>query len=112
MIIVNSSIFIPLYCYKTTCFEWFRSFKIIINSKYPLILFNTLIKSSFVVFCSVDQFLENLMSKIWNHLIRFALITSVGPGQVAQLVRESSQNAKVSGLIPGQGTYEKQPMYA
>ena len=34
------------------------------------------------------------------------------PGQVAQLVRALSQYAKVAGLIPRQGTYEKQPMNA
>ena len=34
------------------------------------------------------------------------------PGQVAQLVRASSQNTKVEGSIPGQGTYKNQPMSA
>ena len=34
----------------------------------------------------------------------------MGPGQIAQLVRALSQYAKVVGLIPGQGTYKKQPM--
>ena len=34
------------------------------------------------------------------------------PGQVAQLVRASSQNTKVEGSIPGQGTYKTQPMNA
>ena len=33
-------------------------------------------------------------------------------GQVAQLIRASSQYAKVMGLIPGKGTYKKQPMNA
>ena len=35
-----------------------------------------------------------------------------GAGWVAQLVRVSSQYAKVSGLIPSQGTNRKQPMSA
>ena len=34
-----------------------------------------------------------------------------GPSQLAQLVRESSQYAKVVGSIPGQGTYKKQLMF-
>ena len=34
------------------------------------------------------------------------------PGQVVQLVRASSQCAKVAGLISGQGVYKKQAMNA
>ena len=34
----------------------------------------------------------------------------LSPAQVAQLVRASSPYAKVTGSIPGQGTYKKQPM--
>ena len=34
------------------------------------------------------------------------------PGWVAQLVRASSQYAKVVGLIPGQDTYKNQPTNA
>ena len=34
----------------------------------------------------------------------------MSPGQVAQLVRELSQYAKVVGLISHQGTYKNQPM--
>ena len=33
-----------------------------------------------------------------------------GPGLVAQLVRVSSQHAKLVASSPGQGTYKKQPM--
>ena len=33
-----------------------------------------------------------------------------GPGWVAQLLGALSQQAKVAGLIPGQGTYKNQPM--
>ena len=36
----------------------------------------------------------------------------MGPGWVAQLLRASSQYTKLVGSIPGQGTYEKQPMNA
>ena len=36
----------------------------------------------------------------------------LGPGWVCQLVRASSRYAKVSGSIPGQGTYKNQPMHA
>ena len=39
-------------------------------------------------------------------------LRSTGPGHVAQLVRALSRYAKVLGLIPGQGTYENQPMNA
>ena len=35
-----------------------------------------------------------------------------GPGQVAQLVRASSQCTKVVGSIPAQGTCKNQPMNA
>ena len=34
----------------------------------------------------------------------------IGPGQIVQLVRASSQYTKVAGLIPGQSTSENQPM--
>ena len=34
------------------------------------------------------------------------------PGQESQLVRASFRYAKVVGLIPGQGTYKKQPVIA
>ena len=34
----------------------------------------------------------------------------VGPGQVAQLVRTSSQYTKVAGSIPSQGKYKNQSM--
>ena len=39
-------------------------------------------------------------------------IPQAGPGQVAQLVRASSQYDKVVGSIPGQGIYKNQPMNA
>ena len=34
------------------------------------------------------------------------------PGQVAQLVRTSSQDARVMGSIPSQGIYKNQPKNA
>ena len=47
-----------------------------------------------------------MSTKFWG------LIRINGPGQVAQLVRASSGYAKVVSSIPGQGTYENQPMTA
>ena len=37
---------------------------------------------------------------------------SPGPGRVGQLVRALSQQVKVTGSIPSEGTYKKQPMNA
>ena len=39
-------------------------------------------------------------------------IKHLSPGQVARPVRASSPYAKIAGLIPGQGTYENQPVSA
>ena len=36
----------------------------------------------------------------------------IGPGWVAQWVRESSQHTKVAGWMPSQATYKNQPMKA
>ena len=48
-----------------------------------------------------------ISSKIWIFKSNWQY-----PGQVAQLVRMSPPYSKVAGLIPGQGTYKKQPMNA
>ena len=55
-------------------------------------------------FCTV------LFLKKWN--LNCPSKDEQGPGQVAQLVRASSQYTKVVGSISGQGTYRKQPMNA
>ena len=47
-----------------------------------------------------------------GHLESTLKIWGLGPGQVAQWVRVSSQFTKVSGWIPGQGTYRNQSMNA
>ena len=46
-----------------------------------------------------------------NHTLLVAFTMQTGsPGWVAQLVRASFPYTKVVGLIPSQGTYEKQSM--
>ena len=42
-----------------------------------------------------------------KYILPVIRLVSLGPGQVAQLVRVLSPYTKVAGLIPGQGTYKK-----
>ena len=60
----------------------------------------------FWILFSLHVFLHYSSGQLWFYLL------PPSPGQVAQSVRTSSRYAKVGDSIPGQGTYEKQPMNA